>query len=174
MLKNDIDKEVEVRTGINVFTCYQCGKCSAGCVFAQFMDAPPHLLMRYLQLNLKEKIFSSNTVWRCGACITCSVRCPRKIDVLAVINTVRTLITEEKIFPHEEDVHLFDEIFLDNIAKNDRLHEFGAVFDFNLKSGKYFKDISLFPILIEKGKLSSKSEKGRTQKIADVINKIRD
>ncbi|MBI5206947.1 MAG: 4Fe-4S dicluster domain-containing protein [Candidatus Firestonebacteria bacterium] len=164
-------KEIDARTGINVLSCYQCGKCSAGCVFSSFMDTPPSKLMRLIQLNFKERALKANTIWKCAACVTCSVRCPRQIDVLRVINTVRTIALIEKIIPIDKDTHIFDEIFFENITKHDRLNEFSAVMDFNIKTGKYFKDISLLPILLEKGKLA-KAEKVHTQKIAKLVAKM--
>ncbi|MBI4651024.1 4Fe-4S dicluster domain-containing protein [Candidatus Desantisbacteria bacterium] len=165
--------EIEKETGINVFSCYQCGKCSAGCVFAQYMDIPPHLLMRLIQLNLREKALYGNTIWRCGSCITCSVRCPREIDVMGIINAVRCIAVKEKVLPEEKDEYLFDEIFLDMIIKNGRFNEVLSVIKFNLKSGKYFKDADLLPAFIEKGKLSSIKSKFTSHKIAELQKKIK-
>jgi len=58
------------------------------------MDTSPHLLMRFIQLDTREKALSASTFWGCGACVTCSFRCPIEIDVLRVINTVRSIALE--------------------------------------------------------------------------------
>ncbi|MEW6088914.1 MAG: 4Fe-4S dicluster domain-containing protein [bacterium] len=168
-------QEIESRTGINVFNCYQCGKCSAGCVFSYLMDTPPHLLMRYIQLDMREKALSSNTFFGCGACVTCSFRCPREIDVLRVINTVKSIAMEGKILPRNkslEDVRIFDKIFLDNIVRNERADEFSLGLSFNLKSGKLLKDVSLLPVLSEKDKFAVK-EKAASRNIKKVVNKLK-
>lgn len=170
MSKNIAD-EIKDITDINLFDCYQCGKCSAGCIFVYLMDTPPHQLIRFIQLNLRDRVLASNTFWGCGACVTCSVRCPREIDVLRVINTVRDIAISEKIKPKNKDIYLFDKIFLDNIIKNDRLNEFLVGAYFNLRSGKIFKDISLLPTLLKKDKLSCK-EKVKTRNIAKIIKKL--
>lgn len=167
-------KEIEKRTRINVFSCYQCGKCSAGCVFSYLMDTPPHLLMRYVQLDMKEKALSSSTFWGCGACVTCSFRCPREIDVLRVINTVRSIAIEEKVLSRNKelkDIRIFDEIFLNNIIENERVNEFLLGVNFNLKSLKIFKDISLLPVLFKKDKLTV-HEKAATKNIKKLVNEL--
>lgn len=166
--------EIEKRTGINVYGCYQCGKCSAGCVFSYLMDTPPHLLIRFIQLDMRAKALSSSTFWGCGACITCSFRCPREIDVLRVINTVRGIAIEENVLSRNDDlkdIYIFDEIFLNNIIDNDHVNEFLLGVKFNLKSLKLFKDISLLPVLLKKDKLAAR-KKASTKNIKKVIDRL--
>lgn len=47
--KKCISYGLEHKTGVIVSHCYQCGKCTAGCVLAEEMDFPPSLLVRLLQ-----------------------------------------------------------------------------------------------------------------------------
>jgi len=35
---DDLVREVEALSGQNLFACYQCGKCTAGCPAAEAMD----------------------------------------------------------------------------------------------------------------------------------------
>lgn len=166
--------EIEECTGINVYGCYQCGKCSAGCVFSYLMDTPPHLLIRLIQLDMREKALSSSTFLGCGACVTCSFRCPREIDVLRVINTVRSIALKEKILPRDKklkDIYIFNEIFFKNIVENGHLNEFLLGVKFNLKSRNIFKDISLVPVLLKKDKLKVHM-KVSSQNIKKVVDKL--
>ncbi|MEG0455748.1 MAG: heterodisulfide reductase subunit C, partial [Bacteroides sp.] len=60
--KEYLSTRVVNQTGVSVSHCYQCGKCSAGCVLASDMDYPPSYIMRLLQTNRLEndrKILSS-------------------------------------------------------------------------------------------------------------------
>ena len=75
----------------NVFACYQCGNCSAGCPAADYMDMPPHTVIRYIQLGMIEEILAGNTPWVCAACITCSVRCPKGVDIAAIMEALRQI-----------------------------------------------------------------------------------
>ena len=43
--------EIEDSTGINPATCYQCGKCSAGCPMASETRLRPHDVMRLVSLD---------------------------------------------------------------------------------------------------------------------------
>ena len=52
--KKCISYGLEHKTGVIVSHCYQCGKCTAGCVLAEEMDFPPSLLVRLLQTKTAE------------------------------------------------------------------------------------------------------------------------
>ena len=45
--------------------------------------------IQLVQLGKKEKVLQSNTHWVCASCLTCTVRCPREIDVAAVMEAIR-------------------------------------------------------------------------------------
>ena len=47
--KECISCDLEQKTGINVSYCYQCGKCTAGCVLSEEMDYAPSYILRLLQ-----------------------------------------------------------------------------------------------------------------------------
>ena len=41
MVHNEFAKKVELISGQNLFTCYQCGNCTAGCPVAFAMEVGP-------------------------------------------------------------------------------------------------------------------------------------
>lgn len=83
-------------SGVNVFACYQCGNCSATCPAVDFMDIPPHQIMRNLQLGLVKEVLNAKTPWICLACLSCSVKCPRSLDIARVMEGCRNLILRRK------------------------------------------------------------------------------
>lgn len=90
--KKNADKEqLEYISEVNVTACYQCGNCSAGCPAVNFMEIPPNRIIRMVQLGCLDEIADSNTPWICAACITCSVRCPRGVDIARVMEGLRQL-----------------------------------------------------------------------------------
>ncbi len=88
-LDSAIRRKVEEISGENVYACYQCGKCSAGCPSAYAMDVIPSQIMRFLQVGLEEDLLGSNTPWICASCEICSVRCPRGIEVARIMEALR-------------------------------------------------------------------------------------
>ncbi len=62
--------------------CIQCGTCSATCPTAYAMDFSPRQLWRMVQLGLRDEVLNSSTFWLCTTCKACQVRCPRDIDLM--------------------------------------------------------------------------------------------
>ena len=49
-----------------------------------------------IKLGLKEESYMANSTWFCLTCSACSGRCPREIDIPAVMEAIRHLAIEEK------------------------------------------------------------------------------
>ncbi len=81
--------EIERLSGQDLLACYQCGKCSAGCPMAQYMDMLPSQMIRFAQLGLKDELLSSNASWLCVSCFTCNTRCPKGVKIAEVIESIR-------------------------------------------------------------------------------------
>jgi heterodisulfide reductase subunit C len=94
--KGELVREVEDLCGENVFGCYQCGTCSAGCPFVDEMDLTPDEVLRYIVLDRKE-VLNSKTIWLCSACFACAERCPRDINITKVMEALRQIILRRKI-----------------------------------------------------------------------------
>ena len=90
-LQNEFVTKIEEWSGQNVFSCYWCGKCSAGCMMVSDeseFDVMPHEVIRRIQLG-DESILETKLPFLCASCEICSVRCPRGIDVAKVMEAVR-------------------------------------------------------------------------------------
>jgi len=90
-IKSEFAERISEISGANLFKCYQCGKCSAGCPMAESMDILPNQIVRLAQLGQWDEIQNSNTPWICAACLACSVRCPRGIQIAEAIEAVRQI-----------------------------------------------------------------------------------
>lgn len=150
---SEFQHEVEEKSGINLATCYQCGKCTAGCPIAFAMDLPPNQIMRGIQLGMRDAVLSSRTIWLCAACETCSTRCPQEVDPAGVMDALRQIAYAEGIRSPEADVPLFHRIFLGTVQQFGRMFEVGMLGFYNLRSGHYLKDVLMAPKLLAKGKL---------------------
>jgi len=94
--KGELAKEVEEISGENLYGCYQCGTCSAGCPFIDDMDLSPDEVIRYVILDRKE-VLNSKTIWLCASCFTCAERCPRDINITKIMEALRQIILRRKI-----------------------------------------------------------------------------
>ena len=96
-IHSDFVKKVEEISGETLPSCYQCGKCSAGCPMSSAMDLMPNQIVRLVQLGLEEDIANSKTIWLCASCLTCAVRCPRGVDLAKIMEALRLLTLRENI-----------------------------------------------------------------------------
>jgi heterodisulfide reductase subunit C len=149
---SDLRTFVEKQSGQRIFDCYQCGKCSAGCPIDYAMDLGPRQIMRAIQLGLKKEVMQSTTIWLCVSCETCSSRCPAKIDIAKVIESLRILASIEGTKPAEKGVDLFHHEFLSSMRRYGRIHEFTMSAAFVLKT-RDFSGMGLARTLFSKGKL---------------------
>src|SRR5512137_463562 len=120
---SDLRTFVEKQSHQRIFDCYQCGKCSAGCPIDYAMDLGPRHIMRLIQMGLKKEVMQSTTVWLCVSCETCSSRCPAKIDIAKVMESLRILATVEGSVPAEKKVDVFHKEFLKALERYGRAHE---------------------------------------------------
>jgi heterodisulfide reductase subunit C len=96
-IHSDFVKKVEEISGQTLPSCYQCGKCSAGCPMSSAMDLMPNQIVRLVQLGLEDDIANSKTIWLCASCLTCAVRCPRGVDLAKIMEALRLLTLRENI-----------------------------------------------------------------------------
>jgi heterodisulfide reductase subunit C len=85
-------RRIEELSGENIFACYQCGRCSAGCPMAGEMDLLPNQIIRLIQMGLAEDVLRSKTLFLCASCFTCQSRCPKGIDLARVMEAVRYIL----------------------------------------------------------------------------------
>jgi len=146
-------KKVEALSGSSVLRCFQCGKCSAGCPMATFMEHPPNRIVRLLQLGQWERVLAGRSIWYCASCETCSTRCPNKVNLAAIMDALRKLSWDADGPSKESLVQLANRLFIDNIRTYGRQYELRLGAIFNVKSGQFLKDLLLGPKLLSKGKL---------------------
>ena len=146
-------EEIKQSSQQNILACNGCGKCTAGCRFARFMDFPPHQMMRAVQLGLSEELLASSAIWLCANCYVCEARCPRNLSVSRVAEALRHKAVKEKIMPHHQEMKKAHNNFIQVITSLGRLNEPILMFRRNLLTGHPFQDMILGLKLFLKGKL---------------------
>ena len=157
----DFVRKVEALAGTSVRSCFQCGKCSAGCPMASFMEHPPNRVIRLLQLGQWQTLLADRSIWYCASCETCSTRCPNKVHIASIMDALRKLAWDADGPSKETFVQIADKLFLQNIRTYGRQYEMRLAALFNIKSGQFLKDLMLGPKLLAKGKLKLLHKKNK-------------
>lgn len=155
-INNTVDafaEEIQNYSGINVYNCYQCGKCSAGCTVSSFIEESPTRLIRLIQLGQKEAVYKSRTPYICATCVTCTSRCPMEIDVAKLMETIRISAKKEGIEPPVKEVPAFAKAFLTPIKWGGKSFELGMMIGYKLKTMTPFTDVELSPVMLKNNKL---------------------
>ena len=118
------------------------------------MDGGPRWLLRAVQLGLRDEVLRNSTPWLCLFCATCQARCPAKIDIPMVMETMRLMAVAENIKPAKKEVALFQRLFLSQVSSLGRVYELGLGGAYNLRSGHLLANLSLVPRMLAKGRLS--------------------
>jgi len=168
--------QVGAEAGTDVYSCYQCGKCSAGCPLSFAMDYQPRQIMRLVQLGLKDEALKSSTIWLCASCQTCTTRCPREVEIAAVMDALRAMARREGYPIKERSVAVFHRSFLSAVASGGRAYELGMVFGYKLGTLEVFKDIDLGLTWLRQGKLKLLPERikdaAAVREIFDRVGKL--
>jgi heterodisulfide reductase subunit C len=94
-----LDKDVRYIEGMKA--CFNCGICTAICPAAEVSDYDPRMILNIVQQRDEaelEKLLKSDTIWRCGECLSCKTRCPRGNTPCYVIQALRALSIETGFF----------------------------------------------------------------------------
>jgi heterodisulfide reductase subunit C len=84
-------------SGENVQKCMQCGTCSAVCPMVDSMHITTRQGIHYLQFGRTDEVVRAEIGEFCASCHTCTVRCPRGIDVAKVFEAVRLLTLRQNV-----------------------------------------------------------------------------
>jgi heterodisulfide reductase subunit D len=68
-----------------LYSCIQCGSCTASCPTANRMTITPHRLSRLVRLGLRAEALGTQDFWLCTSCHACTTHCPRGIPLLDVM-----------------------------------------------------------------------------------------
>ncbi|OIP41671.1 hypothetical protein AUJ95_02925 [Candidatus Desantisbacteria bacterium CG2_30_40_21] len=165
--------QVTEKSHENVNKCLQCLKCTSGCPIASWMDYKPNQINRMIQMEGKTKVLNSSTIWLCVGCQTCVTRCPMKIDIPHLMDTLREIAVAENI-SKEPNITIFHQLFLNSVKKWGRVHELELIGLYKLKSGQLFADMQLGQQMFMKGKLKLLPEIVKDKKgIKEIFKKVK-
>ena len=163
------DAVLKTPVGEKIPTCMQCGICAGSCPVSHEMDHTPRQLVRMVQLGLKKEVLSSNTIWICTTCFSCSVRCPRGIHPTELMETLKPMAIAQGI---ENKDSKFDNVFSGVVRENGRASEFLLISKYGIKEPEIIKQLPFGISLFQKGKLPLSSYKMENTKELEAIFKL--
>ncbi|MBQ7567241.1 4Fe-4S dicluster domain-containing protein [bacterium] len=162
---------VKSATGTTPLDCYQCGRCSAGCTqnVTEGMDMGPVRIMRLIQMEEAfkdqpetaaeycDRVLTSDTIWMCASCQTCTQRCPQGIDIAGTMDVMRqTAIQRGKAAKSRRvyDIVSAHKAFINCIRRTGKNDEVALVGEYKMRTGNFLSDMNMAPQMMLKGKMS--------------------
>lgn len=90
-----MDEVYALPGGEKVKNCIQCGTCSGSCPASFQMEQTPRQLFAMIRAGMRDDVLSSDTVWLCASCYSCSVRCPQEIKIADVFYAIKRIAIRE-------------------------------------------------------------------------------
>ena len=163
------DQVLKTHVGEKIPTCMQCGICAGSCPVSHEMDYTPRQLVRMVQLGLKKEVLSSNTIWICTTCFSCSVRCPRGIHPTELMETLKPIAIAEGIINKNAK---FDNVFSSVIKNNGRASEFLLISRYSMTEPGMIKQLPFGLSMMAKGKLPLSIDRMENTRELDAIFKL--
>ncbi len=155
-------EEVNARiNGVPLQRCYHCRKCTAGCPLAFAMEYNPDKVVRMIQMDRRDEVLKSETIWLCVSCETCITRCPNEVDIAGMMDALRAMALEEGKAIRGKNILKLHEAFLAGIRMNGRINEALLMAWYKLKSGDFFSDLAMGIDMYWKSKLALRAPRTR-------------
>lgn len=152
-----LKQRAEQAVGVEIQTCYQCGKCTAGCPLNEEMDLMPNQILRMLQSEYpgyENEILTSTSIWLCLGCDMCYSRCPQEVKLPLIMDFLRQESKRQNLVnPKAKNILKFHQAFLAEVERNGKLNELGLTIDYKLRSLDLLQDVQNAPSMLLKGKL---------------------
>jgi Fe-S oxidoreductase len=83
--------------GADLDRCMQCATCTGVCPWNLVKYFSPRGMIRLAQFGLEG--FESEDLWNCVTCNTCVINCPRGLEIIDIIRSMRMMMNETGTVP---------------------------------------------------------------------------
>lgn len=144
--------------GDKILDCIQCGVCAGSCHARFAMDYSPMQVIKMAQLGLKQEVLSSSTIWICASCYTCASRCPRGLDIPAIMSGFKNMAMKNNVPAPIKLKPKFHKTFSEIVGKYGRMQESELKIKLANKTSvnELIQNASLGLRMLRKGKLTLK------------------
>ena len=123
--------------GDKIFSCIQCGTCSATCPLSTYMDFTPRRIIAMSRAGFKGEVLSSYTTWLCASCYSCSVECPKEIKITDIMYAIKRRAIVEGVYPKKFQVPALAREFFRAVEKDGRQSEGRLLANLYLKTNPF-------------------------------------
>jgi len=142
-----IDEVCSIPGGEAIRSCIQCGMCTGSCPTANRWDYPPRQTIAMVRAGLRDELLSSNSMWFCASCYTCTVRCPRDIKPTDIMHALEVLAIKSGLSTKRSRTPVMYQCFVDSAKGNGRVYELGMMLKLFLKTNP-FAALKLAPVAL--------------------------
>jgi heterodisulfide reductase subunit C len=98
------------------------------------MDLLPSTVIRLVQYGEVQQAASAQSPWQCVACLTCSTRCPKSVNIAGVMDALKQISLEKKcVHPKQKRIVAFQRSFLNAVKRNGRINEIEMVAEYKIR-----------------------------------------
>ena len=103
--------------------CIQCGTCSSTCPVTLYMDYTPRRIVAMIREGFKPEVLTSFTPWLCASCYSCTVECPKEVNITELMYQVKQKAIEENIHPKNLPIPVLAKEFFRSVSRYGRNNE---------------------------------------------------
>lgn len=140
-----INEVCSIPGGEAINSCIQCGVCTGSCPTANQWDYPPRKVIAMVRAGLKDELLSSNSMWFCVSCYSCTVRCPRDIKPADIMHALEIIAIRSGKNTNQSRTPTMYQCFVDSARNNGRVYELGVMVKLFLKTNP-FSALKLAPV----------------------------
>ena len=159
------EKIAKLAWGEKLFSCIQCGTCSATCPVSQYMDYTPRRIIAMVREGFRDEVLHSQTIWLCASCYSCTVDCPKEIKITDVMYALKQEAIAQGLYPKRFPIPILAREFFRGVERSGRSSEGPLMVRLFLKTNPLgmLKNIPIAWRLWRTGRLSLREE-GTRQK----------
>ena len=120
--------------GEKLFSCIQCGTCSATCPVSHYMDFTPRRIIAMVREGFKEDVLNCATIWLCASCYSCTVDCPRKIKITDVMYALKREAIAAGVYPKRMALPVLAQEFFNEVKQEGKNSEGRVLLKLYLKT----------------------------------------
>ncbi len=128
------EKVAKLAYGEKLFSCIQCGTCSATCPLSHYMDYTPRRIIAMVREGFKDDVLHSRTIWLCASCYSCMVDCPREIKITDVMYALKQEALAHGDYPRRFPIPVLAREFFRGVERYGRSSEGLLMMKFYLKT----------------------------------------
>lgn len=140
-----INEVCSIPGGEAINSCIQCGVCTGSCPTASQWDNPPRRVIAMVRAGLRDELLSSNSMWFCVSCYSCTVRCPRDIKPADIMHALEIIAIRSGKSTKQSRTPIMYQCFVDSARGNGRVYELGMMIKLFLKTNP-FSAFKLAPV----------------------------